>query len=150
MAGDGAVLEKDIVYVARLIERLELRPKLSGAANPKSSTGRLDIFTRLIVDGSEAFDDVPLGYRGELWLEISPRSFSVRVREGSRLNQVRFRSRSSQHMDMYDFALTDDEIRERHRRRPLVDGELTLREGRGVRVDLGGAGDDRRLSRDQE
>ncbi len=76
------MLEKGIVYVARLMERLELRPNLSGAANPKSSTGRIDIFTRLIVDGGEAFDDVPLDYKGELWLEISPRSFSVRVKAG--------------------------------------------------------------------
>src|SRR5579863_8786247 len=83
LAGKGAVLEKGIVYIAQLMERLELRPNLSGAANPKSSTGRLDIFTRLIVDGAEAFDDVPLGYRGPLYVEISPRSFSVRVREGS-------------------------------------------------------------------
>ncbi len=142
LAGDGAVLEKDIVYVARLMERLELRPNLSGAANPKSSTGRLDIFTRLIVDGSEAFDDVRLGYRGELWLEISPRSFSVRVREGSKLNQIRFRNRHPQHMEKYTFALTDDEIRKRHDDGPLVDGELNLREGVVLRVDLGGAGDD--------
>ena len=105
---------RGIVYVAPLIERLALRPSLSGAANPKSSTGRLDIFTRLIVDGSEAFDDVPLGYRGELWLEISPRSFSVRVREGSRLNQIRFRSRNSQHKDVHDFTLD----RRRHSRPP--------------------------------
>ena len=94
LAGKGAVLEKGIVYIARLIERLELRPNLSGAANPKSSTGRLDIFTRLIVDGAEAFDDVPLDYKGELWLEISPRSFSVRVKAGTKLSQVRFRSRN--------------------------------------------------------
>ena len=66
LTGDGAVLEKGIVYIAPLMERLELLPSLSGAANPKSSTGRLDIFTRLIVDGSEAFDDVPLGYHGPL------------------------------------------------------------------------------------
>ncbi|MGD1037769.1 MAG: 2'-deoxycytidine 5'-triphosphate deaminase [Roseiarcus sp.] len=142
LAGDGAVLEKDIVYVARLMERLELRPNLSGAANPKSSTGRLDIFTRLIVDGSEAFDDVRLDYRGELWLEISPRSFSVRVREGTKLNQIRFRNRHPQHMEKYTFALTDDEIRKRHDDSPLVDGELNLREGVVLRVDLGGAGDD--------
>ncbi len=141
LAGAGAVLEKDIVYVARLMERLELRPNLSGAANPKSSTGRLDIFTRLIVDGSEAFDDVRLGYQGELWLEISPRSFSVRVREGSKLSQIRFRNRNSQHMEKYTFALTDDEIRKRHEDSPLVDRELNLREGVVLRVDLGGAGD---------
>ncbi|MGA2488077.1 MAG: 2'-deoxycytidine 5'-triphosphate deaminase [Roseiarcus sp.] len=140
LAGAGTVLEKDIVYVARLMERLELRPNLSGAANPKSSTGRLDIFTRLIVDGSEAFDDVPLDYRGELWLEISPRSFSVRVREGSKLSQIRFRNRNSQHMEKYTFALTDDEIRKKHDETPLVDGDLNLREGVVLRVDLSGAG----------
>ena len=62
LEGEGAVLEKGIVYVAPLMERLALPPEISGAANPKSSTGRLDIFTRLIVDQSEAFDDVPQGY----------------------------------------------------------------------------------------
>ena len=110
LTGEGAVLEKGIVYIAPLIERLELLPSLSGAANPKSSTGRLDIFTRLIVDRSEAFDDVRLGYHGPLWVEISPRSFSVRVQAGSRLNQIRFRSRNSKHKDSLDFTLKDDEI----------------------------------------
>src|SRR5208282_2540576 len=142
LAGDGAVLEKGIVYVARLMERLELRPNLSGAANPKSSTGRLDIFTRLIVDGAEAFDDVPLDYKGELWLEISPRSFSVRVKAGSKLSQVRFRSRNSQQRDRHTFTLEDAEIRKRHLARPLVDGPLDLREGVVLRIDLGGLGED--------
>ena len=114
LAGKGAVLEKGIVYVARLMERLELRPNLSGAANPKSSTGRIDIFTRLIVDRGEAFDEVPLDYKGELWLEISPRSFSVRVKAGTKLNQVRFRSRNSQQRDKHTFTLDDAEIRKRH------------------------------------
>jgi dCTP deaminase len=141
LAGKGAVLEKGIVYVARLMERLELRPNLSGAANPKSSTGRLDIFTRLIVDGAEAFDDVPLDYNGELWLEISPRSFSVRVKAGSRLAQVRFRSRNSQHRDKHTFTLDDSEIRKRHLSCSLVDGPLDLREGVVLRVDLGGLGE---------
>ena len=58
------MLEKGIVYIARIAEHLALLPSISGAANPKSSTGRLDIFTRLIVNGAEAFDEVPLGYRG--------------------------------------------------------------------------------------
>jgi dCTP deaminase len=141
LAGKGAVLEKGIVYVARLMERLELRPNLSGAANPKSSTGRLDIFTRLIVDGAEAFDDVPLDYNGELWIEISPRSFSVRVKAGSRLSQVRFRSRNSQHRDRHTFTLDDSDIRKRHLGCPLVDGPLDLREGVVLRVDLGGLGE---------
>jgi dCTP deaminase len=141
LAGKGAVLEKGIVYVARLMERLELRPNLSGAANPKSSTGRIDIFTRLIVDGGEAFDDVPLDYRGELWLEISPRSFSVRVKAGSKLSQVRFRSRHPQQRDKHTFTLDDAEIRKRHLSCPLVDSPLDLREGVVLRVDLGGLGE---------
>jgi dCTP deaminase len=141
LAGKGAVLEKGIVYVARLMERLELRPNLSGAANPKSSTGRIDIFTRLIVDGGEAFDDVPLDYQGELWLEISPRSFSVRVKAGSKLSQVRFRSRNSQQRDRHNFTLDDAEIRKRHFACPLIDSPLDLREGVVLRVDLGGRGE---------
>jgi dCTP deaminase len=141
LAGKGAVLEKGIVYVARLMERLELRPNLSGAANPKSSTGRIDIFTRLIVDGGEAFDEVPLDYQGELWLEISPRSFSVRVKAGSKLSQVRFRSRHPQQRDRHTFTLDDAEIRKRHLACPLVDSALDLREGVVLRVDLGGLGE---------
>jgi dCTP deaminase len=119
LAGKGAVLEKGIVYIARLMERLELRPNLSGAANPKSSTGRIDIFTRLIVDGGEAFDEVPLDYQGELWLEISPRSFSVRVKAGVKLSQVRFRSRHPQQRDRHTFTLDDAEIRKRHLARSM-------------------------------
>ena len=138
LAGKGAVLEKGIVYVARLMERLELRPNLSGAANPKSSTGRIDIFTRLIVDRGEAFDDVPLEYKGELWLEISPRSFSVRVKAGTKLNQVRFRSRHPQQREKRTFSLDDADLRRRHLASPLVDGALDLREGVVARVDLGG------------
>ena len=109
--GRGAVLEKGIVYIARITENVALLPSISGAANPKSSTGRLDIFTRLIVNRAEAFDEVPLGYCGELWLEISPRSFSVRVREGSKLSQIRFRNRNSQQMGRLSFALSDDELK---------------------------------------
>ena len=138
LAGKGAVLEKGIVYVARLMERLELRPNLSGAANPKSSTGRIDIFTRLIVDRGEAFDDVPLDYKGELWLEISPRSFSVRVKAGTKLNQLRFRSRHPQQRDRRTFTLDDADLRKRHLAASLVDNPLDLREGVVLRVDLGG------------
>ena len=135
LTGEGAVLEKGIVYVAPLIESLALPPNVSGAANPKSSTGRLDIFTRLIVDGSEAFDAAPAGYRGSLWAEISPRSFSVRVREGSRLNQVRFRHHDGENSL---FTLDADALRARHAAQRLVDGELALRDGLVVHVGLSG------------
>jgi dCTP deaminase len=137
--GEGAVLEKGIVYLAPLLERLALPPHLSGAANPKSSTGRLDIFTRLIVDQSEAFDDVPGGYSGRLWVEISPRSFSVRVREGTPLNQLRFRGRADGGTGAAGFSLSDAEVRSRHAASPLVDGPLKLRDGLIVHVGLAGA-----------
>ena len=88
---NGAVLERGCVYLVRLQERLDLRTQIRGFANPKSSTGRLDILTRLIVDRGAAFDAVPAGYSGPLYVEVAPRAFSVRVRQGSRLNQIRFR-----------------------------------------------------------
>jgi dCTP deaminase len=88
----GAVLETGCVYIVPLMERLALPNGVSAAANPKSSTGRLDIFTRLMTDGGVEFDKIPEGYTGPLFLEVSPRTFPVVVRAGSRLTQVRFRS----------------------------------------------------------
>ena len=88
---EGAVLECGCVYIVKLLEGLNLPQNLSGMANPKSSTGRLDVFTRLIVDRTQEFESVPKGYKGPLYLEISPRTFSVLVRTGTRLNQLRFR-----------------------------------------------------------
>ena len=88
---DGAVLECGCVYIVKLLENLSLTDNLTGIANPKSSTGRLDVFTRLIVDGAMEFEEVPAGYQGPLYAEISPRTFSVLVRTGSRLNQLRLR-----------------------------------------------------------
>ena len=88
---DGAVLECGCVYIVKLLESVSLTDDLAGIANPKSSTGRLDVFTRLIVDGAQEFEDVPTGYQGPLYAEISPRTFSVLVRTGSRLNQLRIR-----------------------------------------------------------
>ena len=87
----GAVLETGCVYVVPLLEHLALNHELSGAANPKSSTGRIDVFTRLITDRARAFDRVVRGYRGPLYAEISPQTFGIVVRQGSRLNQLRLR-----------------------------------------------------------
>ncbi len=87
----GAVLEKGRVYVVPLMEAINLRSDVAAFANPKSSTGRLDILTRLIADEATSFDQVPEGYKGELFIEIAPRSFSVVVKTGTRLNQLRFR-----------------------------------------------------------
>ena len=88
---DGAVLECGCVYIVNLLENIGLTDNLTGIANPKSSTGRLDVFTRLIVDGAMEFEEVPAGYQGPLYAEISPRTFSVLVRTGSRLNQLRLK-----------------------------------------------------------
>ena len=85
----SAVLEKGCVYIIPLLEELALPEDVSGKANPKSSTGRLDIFTRLITDEGRQFEIVPAGYRGRLYAEVVPRTFSVVVREGERLSQLR-------------------------------------------------------------
>jgi dCTP deaminase len=87
----GAVLERGRLYVIPLLESIRLRSEVAAFANPKSSTGRLDILTRLIADRATLFDQVEEGYEGQLYLEVAPRSFSVVVRTGTRLNQLRFR-----------------------------------------------------------
>jgi dCTP deaminase len=87
----GAVLEKGCVYVVPLLESLNLKSGVTAFANPKSSTGRLDILTRLIGDRAHGFDRLDKGYQGPLYVEIAPRTFSVVVHAGSRLNQLRFR-----------------------------------------------------------
>jgi len=92
---DGAVLEKGCVYLVELMERLALPENLSAIANPKSSTGRLDVFTRLISDGAQEFESVAAGYEGPLYAEISPRTFSILARQGSRLSQLRLRRGAS-------------------------------------------------------
>jgi dCTP deaminase len=87
----GAVLERGCVYIAELQEQMRLPADISARANPKSSTGRLDVFVRLLTDGQSAFDDVAAGYRGPMYLEIAPQTFSVLARTGVRLNQLRLR-----------------------------------------------------------
>ncbi|MEL6373696.1 MAG: 2'-deoxycytidine 5'-triphosphate deaminase [Pseudomonadota bacterium] len=87
----GAVLETGCAYVVELMEHLALDDDISAAMNPKSSTGRLDVFTRVIADHVAAFDQVPAGYHGKLYAEVCPQTFPVVVRQGSRLSQIRFR-----------------------------------------------------------
>ena len=122
LEGKGAVLERGYVYVIPLIEHLKLPDSISAVANPKSSTGRLDIFTRLITDRSDVFDRVARGYEGPLYAEVSPRSFSVRVRKNTKLNQIRFRRGN-------ELSIKEKELRERHGKTPLVQGDLELRRG---------------------
>ncbi|TGD45477.1 2'-deoxycytidine 5'-triphosphate deaminase [Pseudotabrizicola sediminis] len=124
----GAVLEKGCVYVIPLMERLALPAGLSAVANAKSSTGRLDLLTRLITDGGTEFDRIPDGYDGPLYAEVCPRSFSVLVRAGQRLNQIRFRYGQA--------VLSDADLAALHAREPLVNGTPVISEGLGFSVDL--------------
>lgn len=101
----GAVLETGCVYLAPLLESAALPKGLHGAANPKSSTGRIDVFTRLIVDGAQAFDHVPEGYHGPLWAEICPRTFSILARPGARLSQLRLRRGPVQELRVSEFSI---------------------------------------------
>jgi dCTP deaminase len=136
---DGAVLERGCVYVVELQEILDLPDSISAFANPKSSTGRIDVFTRLITDESDVFDRVRGGYAGPLYAEISPRSFSIRVRKGSRLGQLRFRARGARQAEHRDVRISDRELETRHARQPLVDGEALIRAGLVVRINLADA-----------
>lgn len=104
---DGAVLEKGCVYIAELMEQVHLPDGLTAIANPKSSTGRLDVFTRMIADYADEFEMAPAGYSGTLYAEISPRTFSVLVRQGSRLSQLRLRSGIAQISDADMTTLQD-------------------------------------------
>jgi dCTP deaminase len=131
--GDGAVLERGCVYIVPLMESVALGRRISGTANPKSSTGRLDVFTRLIADGATVFDQVVAGYRGPLYLEVSPRTFSIVVRTGSRLNQLRLQRGAS--------TASDAALRRLHRQVGLVDrepDETSIDDGIAVTVDLEG------------
>ena len=102
---DGGILEKNAIYLIPLMEELSLPSSLCGLANPKSSTGRLDMFTRVIVDGGHRFDEIPLGYRGKLYLEIISRSFPVKIHAGLSLNQLRLANVSSQSLDKRKLVL---------------------------------------------
>src|SRR5271155_4793265 len=128
---DGAVLETGCVYIVPLIESLALPAEIAAASNPKSSTGRLDVFTRVIADETRGFDRVAGGYHGPLYAEISPKTFPVLVREGSRLSQLRLRRG--------DAALSAEALRALHARERLVDRtEAVMGDGVAVSIDLSG------------
>lgn len=98
---EPAVLTRGHVFIIPLIESLALPPDMSGKANPKSTTGRLDIFTRLMTDGGSEFEQLPSGYKGDLYVEVVPRTFPIIVRTGTKLNQLRFWRGSAQRDDEY-------------------------------------------------
>ena len=130
---EGAVLETGCVYIVPLLERLVLPADIAASANPKSSTGRLDVFTRVIADGTRGFDRIGAGYSGPLYAEISPRTFPVLVRAGSRLSQIRFRRGAA--------TLDPAALASLHAAERLVDDDnADVSEGIAVGVDLAGFG----------
>ncbi|GJL90352.1 2'-deoxycytidine 5'-triphosphate deaminase [Hyphococcus sp.] len=125
---DGAVFERGCVYLVELNESLDLPEGLEGAANPKSSTGRIDVFVRLVTDFGVAFDEIPSGYSGPLYAEISPRTFSILAREGSSLNQLRLKYGACR--------LDDAALMKLHGAAPLVGGRADVSGGLGLSVSL--------------
>ena len=120
----GAVLEKDCVYIVPLLEHLALKKRMSAMANPKSSIGRLDVFARVITDQGAEFDRVREGYRGPLYAEFSPRAFRILVRTGSRLVQLRIRRGSP--------LFRDTALRRLHAETPLVEAPEAVAGGGAV------------------
>ena len=147
----GAIPEKGHVYLVPLLARAPLPPHVRGRANPKSSTGRLDIFTRLITDLNAGFDEIPPGYEGPLYLEIVPRSFTIRVQTGLALNQLRLLTGRP--------TVSDSQLRTLHRSakvlyhndddmadaRPLAAQEIRVDHGLFLRIDLRGSGAGREI-----
>lgn len=111
----GATLQRGSVYLVELLESLELPLHVRGRSNPKSTTGRLDIFTRVITDATGRFDEIRAGYRGPLYLEVSPQSFPVRVHTGLSLNQLR--------LAIGQTSLPDAELLRLYRETPLLYGD---------------------------
>ncbi|MBH0209357.1 MAG: 2'-deoxycytidine 5'-triphosphate deaminase [Nitrospira sp.] len=145
---DGAILEKGHVYLVPLLEELALPATIRARANPKSTTGRLDVFTRVVTDLTSGFDEIRAGYRGQLFLEVVPRSFAIKVRTGQSLNQVRFVRGEA--------TVSDRSLHALHRATPLLYhnvaptkriGSQDVRAERGLflRIDL--TGGDQRESR---
>ncbi|QYG91323.1 2'-deoxycytidine 5'-triphosphate deaminase [Iamia sp. SCSIO 61187] len=138
----GAVLEPGRPYLIPLMERLELPATVRARANPKSSTGRVDVFTRVITDRNHRFDDIPAGYRGPLYLEVVSRTFAVRIQQGMSLNQLR--------MAVGETAVSDQQLIERHNVEPMVydarshkipDGRMVVHDGLFLTLDLEGDDD---------
>ncbi len=125
---EGAVLETGCVYIVPLLEALALPDHIAASANPKSSTGRLDIFTRVMADKCSEFDKIPAGYSGPLYLEVSPRTFPILVRTGSRLSQIRFRTGRP--------MLDAGELAALHAAEALISGEEPDISGNGIAMSI--------------
>lgn len=130
----GAVLETGCVYIVPLQETLALPAQVSASANPKSSTGRLDIFTRVMTDRGQEFDKIPAGYAGPLYMEVSPRTFPIIVRAGSRLSQIRFRTGNA--------VLSEPDLQALHDAERLIAAEPANISGGGIAMSIDLRGDE--------
>ena len=145
LGGKGAVLEKNRPYLIPLREHLRLPSHIRGKANPKSSTGRVDVFTRVITDYGRRFDEIVEGYEGPLYLEVVPLSFAIRVHRDLSLNQLR--------LIVGRPTITDDELIARHQYdpilfrggQPVADVQQDLADGLFLSLDLGGGRKNRRV-----
>lgn len=122
---EGAILEKGHVYLVPLLETLALPKTLRARANPKSTTGRLDVFTRVVTDLNAGFDEIRAGYHGPLYLEVVPRSFAIKVRTGQSLNQIRFVQGEA--------TVSDHALQTLHRQTPLLYHNLPSKKAVGSR-----------------
>ena len=138
---NGGILEKGHVYLIPIMEELALPPGVAGRANPKSTTGRLDIFARVLTDRTPRFDDIAPGYTGALFLEVLPRSFTIRVKQGLSLVQLRLMAG--------DCVLADEELKGLHDEAHILyegdthvsPGDINISRGLFMSVDLSGDGD---------
>jgi dCTP deaminase len=138
---DGAVLERDRPYLVPLIEELALPEDVRAKANPKSSTGRLDVFTRVITDRHHRFDDIRAGYRGKLYLEVVPRSFAIQVKTGLSLNQLRIARGDVRLDDAAILDLQDESPLLYVDSEPVPRADLGLSDGLFLSLDLSGPSD---------
>jgi dCTP deaminase len=137
---EGAILERDRPYLIPLQEKLNLPKHVRGRTNPKSSTGRVDVFARVVTDRSHSFDEIEPGYSGPLFLEVVSRTFTVRVKEGMTLNQLRLSSGET--------SVPDSELRRAHAKREIIvnarntklrDNQLVINDGLYLTLDLNGS-----------
>ena len=136
---DGATLERDRPYLVPLIEELALPDGIRAKANPKSSTGRLDVFTRVLTDRSHRFDEIAGGYRGKLYLEVVPRTFAIRVKTGLALNQVRLMGGDARLSDSELLALHEDSPLLYREGAPVEASEISIADGLFLSLDVSGS-----------
>ncbi|MCK4846971.1 MAG: 2'-deoxycytidine 5'-triphosphate deaminase, partial [Deltaproteobacteria bacterium] len=135
---EGAILEKGSVYLIPLMEELKLPKGVEGKANPKSTIGRLDIFTRVIADKNPRFDEISSGYKGQLFVEVMPRSFAIKVKEGLSLVQLRLRRGKCMLDDKQLKALNNKERLLYDGKKNLKNSDVLISNGMFMSVDLVG------------